>query len=92
MVPSWSSGEFPIQDGFHQARTIRVLYDGDSTGDDALTLVMVGDQNDAIRGFKISKHSIRRGDLDLGCFWPGRSGSSRSLFSYRFRLLITLFG
>ena len=48
-----------------------------------------GHQNDAIRGFRVIKHSIRRGDLDLGVFGPGRSGSSRSLFSYRFRLLIT---
>ena len=62
--------------------------DGDSTKDDSCFLVMVGDQNDAIRGFKLIKHSIRRGDLDLCFLVPGRSGSSRSLVSYRFRVLI----
>ena len=51
-----------------------------------------GDQNDAIRCFKAIKHSIRRGDLDLGVLGPGRSASSRSLFSYRFRLPIKGFG
>ena len=63
-------------------------YDGDSTRTRFVDFCDGGDQNDAIRGFKVIKHSIRRGDLDLGVFGPGRSGSSRSLFSYRFRLLI----
>ena len=62
--------------------------DGDSTRTRFVDFCDGGDQNDAIRSFKASKHSIRRGDLDLGAFGPGRSGSSRSLFSYRFRLLI----
>jgi len=68
---------------------VRVLYDGDSTRDAIRVFYDGGDQNDAIRSFRISKHSIRRGDLDLDCFGPGRWGSSRSLCSYRFRLLIT---
>ena len=63
-----------------QGRSV-FFYDGDSTGDDSSSFYDGGDQNDAIRGFKAIKHSIRRGDLDLGCFGPGRSGSSRSLFS-----------
>ena len=85
---STASHEFPIQDG-------------QPGKDGSCSLVMVipqgtrfvffsdgGHQNDAIRGFKAIKHSIRRGDLDLCFLVPGRSGSSRSLFSYRFRLLI----
>ena len=83
-----SSHGFTIQDGFPGKDDLCTVMDGDSTRGDSCFLVMVGDQNDAIRGFKASKHSIRRGDLDLCFLVPGRSGSSRSLFSYRFRLLI----
>ena len=38
-------------------------------------------QNDAIRGFKATEHSIRRGDLDLGSFLARKVGQlALSLF------------
>ena len=75
MVPTGQGRSVYCYDGASTRDAIRVFYDG-------------GDQNDAIRSFRISKHSIRRGDLDLCFLVPGRSGSSRSLVSYRFRVLI----
>ena len=59
-------------------------YDGDSTRGDSCSLSDGGDQNDAIRGFRASKHSIRRGDLDLGFLSqkgrPARALSFRVVF------------
>ena len=72
---------FPIQEGFPGKDDSCTVMDGDSTRTRFVDFCDGGDQNDAIRGFKISKHSIRRGDLDLCFLVPGRSGSSRSLFS-----------
>ena len=55
--------------------------DGDSTRDAIRVFYYGGDQNDAIRGFRVLKHSIRRGDLDLGFFLARKVGQlALSLF------------